>query len=370
MKKKKVLFIIWSFTYGGGAEKILANLINNMDLNKYEIDVLEYLHNNIKVEKVNKNINILNPIIDITDKSLKNRIKNAIISRLINICPRLIRKIYLNKKYDYEISFNYLIPTFLLDYSNSKTICWVHTSIYDLEKKRYQRYLQRKMFKKANKIVAISDVTYKSIIDLYPNYKGKTTIVSNGFVFEDIYEGSKTKEKIPNIDLLYCGRLEDRKDPLKLIEISKILKEKKVDFKLGFLGQGVEEEKIRKKIKEYCLEENVIFFGFQKNPYPYINKTKILCMTSKEEGFPTVIIEAMTLGKPFVTTKVAGVDEMYDNEKCGFITNDNEKYSNYIIKLLTDNNKYNEMSNNCKKYVRKFSVDNQVKKLEMIMDEV
>lgn len=44
MKKKKVLFIIWSFSYGGGAEKILANIVNNLDYEKYDIDVLEYLH--------------------------------------------------------------------------------------------------------------------------------------------------------------------------------------------------------------------------------------------------------------------------------------------------------------------------------------
>ena len=55
MKKKKVLFIIWSFSYGGGAEKILANIVNNLDYEKYDIDVLEYLHAD-KMEPVNGNI--------------------------------------------------------------------------------------------------------------------------------------------------------------------------------------------------------------------------------------------------------------------------------------------------------------------------
>ena len=58
MKKKKVLFIIWSFSYGGGAEKILANIVNNLDYEKYDIDVLEYLHAD-KMEPVNGNIKIL-----------------------------------------------------------------------------------------------------------------------------------------------------------------------------------------------------------------------------------------------------------------------------------------------------------------------
>ena len=40
MKKKKILFIIWSFTYGGGAERVLANIVNNLDKNRYDIDIL------------------------------------------------------------------------------------------------------------------------------------------------------------------------------------------------------------------------------------------------------------------------------------------------------------------------------------------
>ena len=46
--KKKVLFIIWSYSYGGGAERILTNIVNNLDPSKYEIDILEYVYAGIK----------------------------------------------------------------------------------------------------------------------------------------------------------------------------------------------------------------------------------------------------------------------------------------------------------------------------------
>ena len=62
--KKKLLFIIWSFSYGGGAEKILANIVNNIDSNKYKIDIIEYWNANIKREYVNDGITILPPIIN------------------------------------------------------------------------------------------------------------------------------------------------------------------------------------------------------------------------------------------------------------------------------------------------------------------
>ena len=52
MEKKRILFIIWSFTYGGGAEKILANIVNNLNRDKYDIEILEFLHSNIGKEEV------------------------------------------------------------------------------------------------------------------------------------------------------------------------------------------------------------------------------------------------------------------------------------------------------------------------------
>ena len=59
MKKKKILFTIWTYSWGGGAENILTNLVNHLDPNKYEIDILEYFHSDIKKEPVNENITFI-----------------------------------------------------------------------------------------------------------------------------------------------------------------------------------------------------------------------------------------------------------------------------------------------------------------------
>ena len=65
MKKKKLLFIIWSYTSGGGAEVILANIVNNLDFTKYDVDILEYWHSDIQTLKTDKRVGLLN-IIDAT----------------------------------------------------------------------------------------------------------------------------------------------------------------------------------------------------------------------------------------------------------------------------------------------------------------
>ena len=367
--KKKILFIIWSFSHGGGAEKILSNVVNNMDSEKYDIEILEYYYAGIKKENIGSNIVLHKPIIDVTRKNIFNKIKNKIIGFLITRCPSLIRKIYLNKTYDVEISFNYMIPTFLLNKKSGKKISWMHGVIYELNNNLRNKRLQKKSLENVNKIVAISKRTYDSILEVFPEYKDKLSIIHNGYEFSKIIDLSNEKKDIKKADIIFCGRFDENKNPLRLLKILKIIKEKGYDYKLGFLGVGDLQEEAEAYVKENNLIDNVYFYGYQNNPYVYMKDAKIICMTSNSEGFPTVIIEGMALGKPFVTTPVAGVDEMYDNENCGFITDDDERYANIIIKLLEDKKLYSKMSKNCVTYVKRFSIENQINRLEELINE-
>ena len=59
--KKKVLFFMWSFSLGGGAEKILSTIVSNLDLDKYQIDILEMEHFDKGYEAVPEGVRILKP---------------------------------------------------------------------------------------------------------------------------------------------------------------------------------------------------------------------------------------------------------------------------------------------------------------------
>lgn len=365
--KKKVLFIIWSYSYGGGAERILTNIVNNLDPSKYEIDILEYVCAGIKKEEINDNINLLNPIIDITDRSFINRVNNYIKEKVVYRFPKLLRQKYIKKDYDVEIAFNYLIPTFLLNY-NVKTIGWCHGAVTDLKENDKLKKLQKKYYDKINKIVAISNKTFDSVIDVYPEYKNKVELIYNGFDKNNIL--NKINDyKAENIDILYCGRFDENKNPAKFIEIIKNIKKVKNDIRAGMLGIGKLEENIKKMIDEYKLGDNVILYGYKDNPYPIINSTKIMCLTSCSEGFPTVLMEGMILGKPFISTEVAGTKEMSNSNKCGFVSNDNEMLCKYAIKLLEDKKLYDVMSRDSKKHAENFTLINQIKNIESIIDK-
>lgn len=366
--KKKILFIIWSFTYGGGAEKILANLVNKMDLDKYDIDIIEYWHVNTQTEKVDDRINILKPIVDATKASKFEKLSKKI---LLEHFPNVLRNKYINKEYDYEIAFNYMIPTFLLS-KKCKTISWMHGDIYDLKENKKNRKLQKRSLRHVNKIVAISENTYNSIIDVFPEFKDKTCVINNSFDIETLEKKSKEKIDIKKnkFTMLFAGRFDENKNPLFLINVAKILKEKNIDFDLLMIGIGDLKEKVEKKIEEYGLKENVKILGYQKNPYPYFKMTDIVLLSSKSEGFPTVLAESLIFGKPFVSTKVGGTSELSCNGKCGFVTNDIEEYAEDIITLINNKKVYDDMSKNGKISIKKFTPEYQLEKIEKLLKDI
>lgn len=368
--KKNVLFIIWSFTYGGGAEKILANIVNNLDSKKYNIEILEYCHSDIGSEKVNQNIIVHKPIIDETKKGIYYRIKNNIIIPGLNkYVPSLTRKLFLNKTYDIEISFNYLIPTFLLNRKSKKLISWMHGSIEDLNDSPKLKKKQKKYLDRVDKIIPISENTEKSILHLYPEYVGKIMRIYNGYDFNKMKKLVMAGKEVDEFDLLFCARLDENKNPVMFIDIVNLIVKKGRNITAYILGTGVLQEQIEKRINAYGLSDNIKLLGYVQNPYPYFEKCKVYCMTSYMEGFPTVLVEAMNFGKPFVTTPVSGSKELSNDNRCGFIANNVEEYADSVLRLLDNDYVYESMSKICMTYVKNYSLERQISNIEKLLDE-
>lgn len=125
--------------------------------------------------------------------------------------------------------------------------------------------------------------------------------------------------------ILFLGRLSVQKSPWHLIHAFNILAASRKDARLLFIGDG--DQQVMKYIKTLTahlnIEKRVIFLGRRNNPYPYLKKVSCLALTSNYEGTPNVIVEAIALGTPVVTSFcTAGILELmstdealrYDNE--------------------------------------------------------
>ena len=374
--KKKILFIIWTFTDGGGSERILSNIVNNINYDDYEVDILEYRNMGKQYPKVNKNVEILKAV-TYNKSNLFIKLRNRFRTILVFYMPSLLRRFVIKKKYDIEIGFNYLIPQRLVTKSkNVLKIGWMHGSIENLsfpENKKYYK-LQKNIFENLNIVVPISNNTQNSIINLYPQYSYKLRKIYNGYDFDKISnsalgENFKINKKNDEKIIIALGRLDENKNFILLIEALKILKIRNINFKTIILGEGEEKNRILNKINKYQLQDYIKLLGYKNNPYKYINCSDILAVTSKAEGFPTVIAEAMTIGIPFISTDVSGVEELINNGECGIVAKDDPlDYANKLEWLIKNENLCN-MGEKCKKYINKFSIENQVKEINLLFKE-
>lgn len=365
-EKKKLLFITYTYSLGGGAEKILTNIVNNLNPEKYDISILEYAHFDVKEEQINPNIKLLKPVVSMSgDNKFKRLWKNF----QVYSYSGFLRK--REEQYDLEISFNYLIPSFLLS-RKAPAVSWFHGEISDLKTRHYHRWLQRFPLKYTSKIVTVSENSKQSIVDVYPEFKDKVQIIYNGFNIEEIRKASteKTDIEIKKPAIAFVGRLEEGKAPLRLLDVLALLKSRGRLVHLYFCGQGDLKEKIENKAEELGLTEYVHLPGYLQNPYTVMKQCDAICMMSKAEGFPTVFAEGIALGVPFISTEVGGVRELSNGGKCGIIVNSVEECANAVEECVFDKEKHSQMKAACNEHIHNFDLKTQISNIESLFDEI
>lgn len=168
-------------------------------------------------------------------------------------------------------------------------------------------------------------------------------------------EGIVPRKKLVSNKICYVGRLNEQKNPLRLIELARLLKEQYSDFILDIYGTGDYYEAMQEKISEYHLEEKVFLKGFTSDKNIYRNYS-LLWMTSLFEGLSLVMIEAKANGIPIITTPCGeGVLEVIHDGIDGYIIDDNENYVDKTIELLTNPKLLKKLSDNSLKDFQRFS---------------
>ena len=361
---KRVLIVIPSYSKGGGAEKILSNILNNGDFSEYQIDIVEIDRGKKGFEKLPQGISVIKNYNNEKYPHLMRLILDQIGKRL----PNILRK-YLIKKddYDIEIMFEVMYPDIPFSKRNIKKIYWVHGSIEDFSN-TWRRDRFRKYFSDAIKIVAISNKTEQSIVDLYPEQRGKISRIYNGYDFDDILNKSREKMDVNIYENSICsiGRIELKKGSDRTLALIKTLHEKGYKYHMYYIGSGELEETLKLRVEQYNLSEYVHFLGYQVNPYKYLKNMKCLVSMSKQEGFPGVYVEALSLNVPFVSTDVGGVEELSQNGKFGKIIYDDEQAIKEIIG-------YVEKTQGCDEEVTEFlkelSLEKQIQEFKKLLED-
>lgn len=401
--KLKILFFTNNYSAGGGSERVLTILANNLPPN-WDVSILEVEAFNTKKEETRDDIKILPYLLW---HGCRTRF-NGFLLKILHYHPEIIKT--LRHLYDYDVVVGWMaIPgiSILPAFPECKTIAWFHNRIDYVNYVQFTAgqdilsHLKNSLTKRwfdilkiacesADDLVTVSKMHKDSILGVYPEYQKKTCVIYNGTDIEELQKMSSEKIADPELAKLYTklvqespvlvcvGRICKRKNFALAVRSLAILRQKNINCNLIIIGNALSSEEVKESkelndvIGECNVQNNVFLFGYQQNPLPFIARAKLLLMTSLDEAFPTVVTEAMTLGVPFVTTPVEGAsDELSNNETCGLVSDWNaDEYAQKIEVLLKDEKLYQTMSKNCKEHVKRYSVQNYVGSLQRLIAEI
>lgn len=171
--------------------------------------------------------------------------------------------------------------------------------------------------RRAKHIFWVSEAAYNGF-----RYKkicsSKSSVLYNVINIEELNNSIKIDPEKYQYDLIFLGRLTYAKNPQRVLEVTKILKNQKDDIKVAMVGAGELENELKNFVKDNQLEKNVDFWGFRKNPYKILKNSQVMIMTSRWEGLGMCALEAMALGVPVVSTPTGGLCEIIEEGKMVF----------------------------------------------------
>ncbi|MEZ7506113.1 glycosyltransferase [Flavobacterium sp. Arc2] len=343
--KRKIIFIIPSLT-GGGAERTLINLLQKLDYTKFEIDLLVVLKDGVYLE------NVPNEVKCIFLYHNKMLVRTLAWLQKKTGFNYLLRKTTENKirgQYDLGISFldgNFTDLLFFIK-GLKKRCTWVHSSYKTnrnfakfYENTKYVQKLKEERYGRLDGIYFVSNDAKEEFIEVFGTYP-KMEVIYNIIDTESVLikAESETYSKHSIFEFVALGSLLTVKGFDRLIRASKIVKEKGFNFKVSILGSGAEKNNLESLVKENNLKENIDFLGFVSNPYPLLKKADVFIMSSVSEALPTVLCEAMILGKATLVTNCSGCREIVENGQYGLMADQSDQsLAENMIKYLSDPN--------------------------------
>jgi len=237
---------------------------------------------------------------------------------------------------------------------NIKLISHIHNNSFDSRGLSLKSIAYLYAGFKAKHIFWVSSFAFEGYA-FHKLLKNKSEVLYNIIDTEKLIEKAETDTNSYDYDCIFLGRLTEPKNPLRLMDVCKLLTEKKPDIKIAIVGRGEMEKEAKKKAEQLGIMSNVSFLGYMQNPAKILKDSKVMLMTSLWEGTPICALEAAALGIPIVSTPVDGLKELIENGKNGFLSDDNEELASVIIDLLVDEEKLKKFSENQMIFAKKWN---------------
>lgn len=318
---KKICFLTSTLDYGG-ATKIMIELANYL-ADYFDVTIVNYGLDK-KFYSIERKIKVL------TAPHTKCKIPK--IRLIAQMC--LIRNYFRKAEYDLIVAFGNTEKLMALSATfgrKGKVVISERQDPYNYKPgKRHTMWLR----------YLLSDgcvFQTKGAMDYFPECVKKKSIVLPNFIQIDDKQFAPMEEK--NKEIAFSARFEvKQKRQDIMVKSMKIVAEKHPDWKLVFYGDGDDQGLIEQMVEDFKLSENVVFAGKIKDVNEYIYKSAMLVLSSDYEGIPNVLIEAMAMGLPVISTDCSpgGARLLIKNDENGILVpvGNSQKLAKAINKLI------------------------------------
>lgn len=353
----KIIQVISSLG-NGGAEKFVVELSNEISLS-YQVSLISIKD----IEEWMYPPRYLNKRVDLLALGKKKGYDFKVLWKLFKLLrnqkPNIVH-IHLNMAMYYFLP---LIPLF----KKIKFVFTIHNT-FGPHKKLLANFNRLPFYRRVSNI-CLTECIYQQFNQEFPKlyfHKIENGIKkeNNNQHFDDLKNGIETLKDGFNHIFLFVGRFSYQKNIPLLLEVFSDNSLK--DTKLLIIGDGSEEIK-NTVIKQSSLTKNRIqYLGKKRNILDYMNAVDALVLTSHHEGLPIVILEALSVGLPIISSPVGGIPDVIDNKKNGFLSKGLNKQD--ILDVINefrmlDSKKISKIKkNNIKEFDNKYSIETCSKK--------
>lgn len=235
----------------------------------------------------------------------------------------------------------------------------VHTGEYSPLQRQIYCWIERVLACKTQSIVAVSNSEKRTLVDVIGLQEQKIHLIANGVpaAQETIQLGAKVSGPLV---LLNVNRFDHQKNPDLLIPIARTIKERQLNCRMNVIGTGAKFSHIESIIEAEGLGDVITLLGPTNDPRSAMRSSDVILSTSRWEGMPLALLEAMSEGLPVIASDVAGNRDIVLDGETGLLFN-LESPSNavkHIERLIAHREERETLGQNAQARVaEKFSIE-------------